>query len=86
MIRFDRIRGLLKREEKEAHTFGNVDEIDYLTTLFEDVANIEEYIKIERNRKKRRNKQIKNLKTKYEDLLDTPMNAHGETLRVILDR
>lgn len=33
---------------------------------------------------KRRNKQIKNLKRKIEDLLDTEMNAHGETLRLIL--
>ena len=86
MLRFDRIRSILKREEKEAEKFGNVEELDYITTLFEDLAEIEEYINTEKDRKKRRNKQIKDLKQKIENLLDTEMNAHGETLRVILDR
>jgi len=40
-----RIRDILKEREEEAYNFGNVDELDYITSVFNDVIIIEQKLK-----------------------------------------
>jgi hypothetical protein len=40
-----RIRDILKEREEEAYKFGNVDELDYITSVFNDVIIIEQKLK-----------------------------------------
>jgi len=60
-------------------------------TYLEDSPNIEDrstvdYIYKLEDELHKHNVKIKKLKNKIEDLLDTEMNPHGETLRIILNR
>ena len=40
-----RIRDILKEKEEEAYKFGNVDELNYITSVFNDVIIIEQKLK-----------------------------------------